>query len=129
MDTRATATRTLANRYPVTIPTTIPNTEDINQDITLSTIESYFQYRVSMRPQDLGEVNIGNNYITDTFEEVKETADGRERTIRWYQFKIPVREYESRVGGITDFRSIRFIRMFMKGLVRARNPPVCPFGA
>lgn len=102
------------NGYPVT-STTIPNTEDINQDITLSTIESYFQYRVSMRPQDLGEVNIGNNYITDTFEEVKETADGRERTIRWYQFKIPVREFESRVGGITDFRSIRFIRMFMKG--------------
>ncbi len=102
------------NGYPVT-STTIPNTEDINQDITLSTIESYFQYRVSMKPQDLGEVNIGNNYITDTFEEVKETADGRERTIRWYQFKIPVREFESRVGGITDFRSIRFIRMFMKG--------------
>jgi hypothetical protein len=102
------------NGYPVT-STTIPNTEDINQDITLSTIESYFQYKVSLRPQDMGEVNIGNNYITDTFETVRETADGQERTIRWYQFKIPVREFESRVGGITDFRSVRFIRMFMKG--------------
>ena len=42
------------------------------------------------------------------------TADDQDRTIRWYQFKIPVREFDNRVGGITDFRSIRFIRMFMK---------------
>ena len=102
------------NGYPIT-STTIPNTEDINQDITLSTIESYFQYKVSLRPQDLGEYNIGSNYITDTFEQVVTTADDQDRTIRWYQFKIPVREFDNRVGGITDFRSIRFIRMFMKG--------------
>ena len=102
------------NGYPIT-STTIPNTEDINQDITLSTIESYFQYKVSLRPQDLGEFNIGSNYITDTFEQVVTTADDQDRTIRWYQFKIPVREFDNRVGGITDFRSIRFIRMFVKG--------------
>ena len=68
-----------------------------------------------MRPQDLGEYNIGSNYITDSFEQVVTTADDQDRTIRWYQFKIPVREFDNRVGGITDFRSIRFIRMFMKG--------------
>jgi cell surface protein SprA len=60
--------------YPIT-STTIPNTEDINQDLTLSTIESYYQYRVSMRPQDLGEFNIGKNYITDSFEQVVTTAN------------------------------------------------------
>ncbi|MEY3399117.1 MAG: cell surface protein SprA, partial [Bacteroidota bacterium] len=43
--------------FPITA-TTIPNTEDINQDITLNTIESYFQYKVSLRPQDMGEANI-----------------------------------------------------------------------
>ena len=102
------------NGYPVT-STTIPNTEDINQDITLSTIESYFQYKVSLRPQDLGEFNIGKNYITDTFEQTVTTANEEERVIRWYQFKIPVREFDNKVGGITDFRSIRFIRMFAKG--------------
>lgn len=99
--------------YPITA-TTLPNTEDINQDVTLNTIESYFQYRVSLRPQDLGENNIGRNYITDSFETTKTTADGRERRIRWYQFKIPVRDWESRFGNIPDFRSIRYIRMFMK---------------
>lgn len=99
--------------YPITA-TTIPNTEDINQDITLNTIESYFQYRVSLRPQDMGENNIGRNYITDSFETTKTTANGEERRIRWYQFKIPVRDWEARYGNIPDFRSIRYIRMFLK---------------
>jgi cell surface protein SprA len=100
--------------YPIAA-TTIPNTEDINQDITLSTIEAYYQYRVSLRPQDLGEENIGENYITDSFEQTIETANGEQRTVRWYQFKIPIRGYTKRVGGITDFRSVRFMRIFMKG--------------
>ncbi len=100
--------------YPIA-QTTIPNTEDINQDITLSTIESYYQYQVSLRPQDLGEQNVGNNYITDSFEQTVETRNGEQRTVRWYQFKVPITEYDKRVGGISDFRSIRFIRMFMKG--------------
>ncbi len=102
------------NGFPITA-TTIPNTEDINQDITLNTIESYFQYQVSLRPQDLGEVNIGKNYITDSFETTVRTQNNEERVIRWYQFKIPVRDFDARYGGIADFRSIRYIRMFMKG--------------
>lgn len=102
-----------AEGFPITA-TTIPNTEDINQDITLNTIESYFQYKVSLRPNDLGENNIGRNYITDSFETTKTTANGEERRIRWYQFKIPVRDWESRYGNIPDFRSIRYMRMFMK---------------
>ncbi len=101
------------NGYPIAA-TTIPNTEDINQDITLSTIEAYYQYKVSLRPQDLGEQNIGSNYITDSFEQTVETANGEQRTVRWYQFKVPIFEYDNRVGGIPDFRSIRFIRMFLK---------------
>lgn len=100
--------------YPIT-STTIPNTEDINQDITLSTIESYYQYKVSLRPGDLGEQNIGRNYITDSFEQTVTTANEETRTVRWYQLRIPVRDFEQQVGGISDFRSIRFIRVFMKG--------------
>ena len=100
--------------YPITA-TTVPNTEDINQDITLNQIESYFQYKVSLRPGDMGESNIGSNYITDSFVTTKTTANGEERSIRWYQFKVPIQEFEKRVGNIPDFRSIRYIRMFLKG--------------
>ena len=35
--------------YPIA-STTLPNTEDITEDLTLSAIESYFQYRIPLRP-------------------------------------------------------------------------------
>ena len=38
------------NGYPIT-QTTIPNTEDINEDLTLGTIESYYQYEIPMAPR------------------------------------------------------------------------------
>lgn len=103
--------------YPITA-TTIPNTEDINQDLTLNTIESYYQYKVSLRPGDLGDGSIGSNFITD-YIDVPFTGDdlpnGEEKTVRWYQFKVPVKEFTDKLGGITDFRSIRYIRLMMAG--------------
>ena len=98
-----------------TAATTVPNTEDINQDLTLGTIESYYQYKVSLRPGDLGPGSVGSNYVTDRFDQVVNTINGETRNVVWYQFKVPIMDFERRVGGITDFRSIRFIRMFMRG--------------
>jgi len=34
--------------------------------------------------------------------------------VKWFQFKIPVTEYQRRVGVISDFKSIRFMRIFLK---------------
>ena len=34
---------------------------------------------------------------------------------KWYQFKVPVTEFEKAVGSIEGFNSIRFMRVFMKG--------------
>lgn len=88
--------------------TTLPDIEDLNQDNNLSETESYFQYRVSLRPSDMV---VGQNYITNT--QVVDVCNGLKQET-WYQFKIPIEEFESRVNGINDFRSIRFIRMYMK---------------
>ena len=52
--------------YPIA-STTLPNTEDLNEDLTLSAIESYFQYRIPLRPGDLTEANIGRNYLSDVW--------------------------------------------------------------
>ena len=48
--------------YPIT-STTIPNTEDINEDLTLGTIESYYQYEIPMTKADLSPENIGKGYL------------------------------------------------------------------
>ena len=100
--------------YPIT-STTIPNTEDINEDLTLGTIESYYQYEIPLTAADLSPDNIGKGYLSDILETVSKTnGAGEQRPIKWYQFKIPVKEYDQALNGISDFRSIRFMRMIMK---------------
>jgi cell surface protein SprA len=93
--------------YP-TSATTQPNSEDVNRDNTLSEAENYYQYRVSLRPEDMV---VGTNYITD---KVEGETDGDGVKVSWYQFKVPIFNPEEVVGDIADFKSIRFLRMFMK---------------
>ena len=89
-----------------------PDVEDINQDNTLNEYERYFQYRVSIRPEDLV---VGKNYITDKQVSVVRTRNDSNQTVEWYQFKIPLNDYERIVGSIKDFSTIRFARIFMTG--------------
>ena len=90
----------------------VPDVEDINQDNTLNEYERYFQYRVSIRPEDLV---VGKNFITDRQVSLQPTRDGGRLEVEWLQFKIPLQEYEKIVGSITDFSTIRFARMFLTG--------------
>lgn len=90
----------------------VPDVEDINGDNTLNEYERYFQYHISLRPEDLV---VGHNYITDVRETTITTRDGNQQEVKWYQFKIPLSDYEKTVGSISDFSTIRFIRMFMTG--------------
>lgn len=89
-----------------------PDVEDINQDNTLNEYERYFQYRISIRPEDLV---VGKNYITDKQVSVVRTRNDSNQTVEWYQFKVPLEDYEKIVGSIRDFSTIRFARMFMTG--------------
>ena len=90
----------------------VPDVEDINQDNTLNEYERYFQYRVSIRPEDL---QVGHNFITDKQVSHVPCRDGEYQEVEWYQFKIPLSAYEKIVGSINDFSTIRFARMFMTG--------------
>jgi cell surface protein SprA len=98
-----------------TSATTRPDIEDINNNNNLDFRESYFQYSVNLNPAEINPANVGNNYITNVFETNVTTPDGTTKTIRWYQFKIPIREPENIIGDIQDFKSVRFMRMFVKG--------------
>jgi len=98
-----------------TSATTRPDIEDINVNNNLDFRENYFQYSINLNPSEVDPSNVGNNYITNVLETSVTTPDGQSKTVRWYQFKIPIREPENIVGNIQDFKSIRFMRMFMKG--------------
>ena len=89
---------------------TTPDVEDINQDYTLNEYENYYQYRISMRPEDFV---VGQNFIVDKRETAPPLRNGQPGHATWYQFRIPLDDYEERVGSISDFSSIRFMRMFL----------------
>lgn len=95
--------------YPTT-GSTLPNTEDINRDNTLNENESFFSYRISMRPEDLEP---GKNFIVDKVRNEASFVNGTKSVVNWYQFRVPIYGYDKKVGDIQDFKSIRFIRMYL----------------
>ena len=100
-----------------------PDVEDINQDFTLNEYEKYFQYHVSIRPEDL---EVGRNFIVDKRQTRRKLRNGNEEEATWYQFRIPIDDFEEKVGSINDFTSIRFMRLFLTGF---ENPIVLRFGS
>ncbi|MGV3527310.1 MAG: cell surface protein SprA [Flavisolibacter sp.] len=90
--------------------TLYPDQEELNRDNTLNEVEEYFQYRVELKP---GMDQYTNPYITDVREVQVKLADGNSRRENWYLFRVPVKDYQAKVGNIPDFKSIRFIRMFL----------------
>ena len=90
----------------------IPDVEDINQDNTLNENERYYEYKISLRPEDLVE---GQNYIINRRSVNVRLMNGEQSEVNWYLFKIPVKEYERKIGNIQDFKTIRFMRVYMTG--------------
>lgn len=87
----------------------VPDVEDIDQDYTMNENESYYQYRVSLTHDSL---QVGRNNIVDARKVKVPLRNGKEGEITWYQFKIPIRNGK-RVNDIRDFKSIRYMRMFL----------------
>ena len=120
MDGNSVTTENSPENYP-TAASSQPNTEDLNGDHTLSETESYFQYKVSLHPD---EMIVGENYISDILETSVKTENGDNRNIRWYQFRVPVYQPDQIIGGIRDFKSIRFMRL---ALTNFNQPIICRF--
>lgn len=90
--------------------TSLPDVEDINRDNSMNTIDSYFEYNIDIFP---GMDSNNSDYITD-IKEINVTLQNNEVIpVRWVQFKVPISEPDDAVNGISDFRSIRFMRMFL----------------
>ncbi len=89
------------------IGTNLPDSEDLNNDNTLSETEAYFQYKIPLVPQG-EDIDPNTPFVTD---QITDGPSGR----TWYRFKIPIDQFTGKVGSIQDFRSIRFIRMYMEG--------------
>ncbi|TRZ45784.1 cell surface protein SprA [Robertkochia solimangrovi] len=101
--------------------TTLPDVEDINRDLTMNTVDSYYQYRIPIKPN----ITRADNYVSDIKEVNVSNPDRSNYRVRWIQFKVPIDEFDEAIGGISDLRSISFMRMFMTGF---DEPVVLRFG-
>ncbi len=84
-----------------------PDNEDLNIDNTISVLEEYYQYEIELEPGNLG---IGKQYIVD---EILASPEGNPDQVKWYLFRIPIQQFQSKVGNISGFTSIRYARMIL----------------
>lgn len=104
------------NNQQFTQSTTVtPDKEDVNNDNSINDLENFYEYEIDLKPNGLG---VGQGYIVDKVDYDKGSA--------WYQFRIPIKNFTKKVGDITGFKSVRFIRMV---LTEFEQPVVLRFGA
>ena len=107
-----------------------PDVEDINQDYTLNEYERYYQYHIPINDDELQAYNHGvksdNSHIVDHRDYTAKLRNGDTLTVRWYQYRIPLAEFDDKIGSINGFTSIRYMRMF---LTNFEAPIVLRFGS
>jgi cell surface protein SprA len=90
--------------------TLYPDNEDLNRDNTLNETEEYYEYEFDLRPGMAAGVT---PYITDSKVVNVTYANGTSGSETWYLFRVPVKSYTRKIGQIPDFKSIRFVRMYL----------------
>lgn len=103
--------------------TTLPDVEDINRDQTMNTLERYFEYRIPIK-KDMSPAN--HPFVRDVSKgSLVISPNGKMIEPRWLLFRVPIipayyskgsnRTYFQAHNGISDIRSIRFVRMLLQG--------------
>lgn len=91
--------------------TRYPDNEDINFDGESNREENYFQYKIPLHPD---QMTAGKNFIKEVRFAQMFLPNQTQGKVKWYQFRIPLNEYEKVVGDIQDFSSAKFVRLFLK---------------
>jgi cell surface protein SprA len=101
--------------------TNIPDAEDVNRDNSFEENEAYYEYKIDFKSSpfgiDSGIDTRGLKYFVETLIDNKQnTLSQVPPTGRiWHHFRIPIDAFSGKYGQINDFRSIRFMRMILKG--------------
>lgn len=91
----------------------VTNKPDAEGLITPSNVEqnnSYFQYEIDWNPADFSELEPGTE---GTF--IVDRVEGPNQEDRWYQVRIPLKEWIRKVGDIENFQNISYIRVWLSG--------------
>lgn len=69
--------------------------------------DNYYQYEIPWNPGDPSSLSIGKSFIVDSV-----SVNDR---LKWYQVRIPLREFQRQIGDINNFQQISYIRFWMSG--------------
>ena len=83
-----------------------PDKEDLNRDNVINDRESYYEYRIPLKP---GDLDVGRGYVVDKV--VNDNINGDQVT--WYLFRVPIRQPSAKQGDIQGYKNIRFMRLYM----------------
>jgi len=84
-----------------------PDSESLIVPGQVNLDDNYYQYEIPWNPGDPSSLSIGNSFIVDS-------VSVNER-LKWYQVRIPLREFQRQVGNIANFQQISYIRFWMTG--------------
>lgn len=89
-----------------------PDVEDINEDMQMERKEAYFRYGIEISP---GGFVVGRNHIVSQRDAEVEMPEGGTKKVTWYKVRIPLGQFQERVGDAPSFRDVRVMRMFLTG--------------
>ena len=97
-----------------------PDTEDLNNNKSLEQTEAYYEYKIKVKP-----LNVNGNLELDTtnlpyFRQTTLVTGPNGTVEKWYRFQIPINTGKA-VGGISGFRSIQYMRMYMTKFKSAKT--------
>ncbi|HMX41005.1 MAG TPA: cell surface protein SprA, partial [Saprospiraceae bacterium] len=97
--------------------TNLPDVEDLNRDNSLNEAEAYFRYKLPLAKGLIpggteAGLDLADPVLAQIVTETQVYYDPSGRPHVWYRFKLPLdAPLRQTIGGIQDFRSIRFLRM------------------
>jgi len=92
--------------------TTLPDIDDVNRDNTMNEINAYYEYHIPLRAGM--EIGVDPFLVDIRTTDATQLPSGANSTqARWMLFKIPVDQFVNNIGGLTDFKTIQFMRMFL----------------
>lgn len=103
------------------IATRQPNSEDINHNGRLDTLNSYFEYKVEINP---GAFQPGKNFLVESYKDPLGTIkkeNGKNAMTTFYHFRIPLKEYSAQYGSPAFSASPEFIRIYLTGFQQPLN--------
>lgn len=99
-----------------------PNTEDINNNGILDTLNNYFEYKISVNK---GSFLYDANYIVDIFDTGVMNnfylENGQRAKTKFYHFRIPLTEYSDSYGTPNLSSNPKFIRLYLTGFASPVN--------